>query len=222
MLFSWVCLFSPPFLRKLLIVCLTGAVGGPKWPIEKAMRPEQSLLTLRKELNLYANIRPIYFPSESLVSASPLKESVAKGVNIIMLRELIGGAYFGQRKEAHAEPQPNAAWDTMAYSEEEVRRIARVAARLALSTNPPSKIFSIDKANVLASSRLWRSVLTETLKNEFPQIQVEHYYVDAASMFLVTNPRMFNGVLVTENLFGDMCVLSKNFEDFASALSNYL
>lgn len=207
---------------ELLIVYLTGAVGGPKWPIEAAVRPEQSLLTLRKELKLYANIRPIYFPSDSLVSASPLKESVAKGVNIIMLRELIGGAYFGQRKEAYTEPQPNAAWDTMTYSVEEVRRVARVAAELAMSSNPPSKIYSIDKANVLASSRLWRSVVIETLKNEYPQIQVEHYYVDAASMFLVTKPRMFNGVFLTENLFGDMCILFKVFQGFSSVLSNYL
>lgn len=189
---------------KVADAILLGAVGGPKWPIEGPIRPEQSLLTLRKELNLYANIRPIYFPSDSLISASPLKESVVKGVNIIMLRELIGGAYFGQRKEANAEPQPQAAWDTMAYSVEEVKRVARVAAHLALSSNPPSKVFSIDKANVLASSRLWRSVVSETLKNEYPQLTVEHYYVDATSMYLVTNPRMFNGVLLTENLFGDI------------------
>jgi len=183
---------------------LMGSVGGPKWGVDSPVRPEQGLLALRKALGLYANIRPANFASDSLISASPLKPEIAQGVNIIVLRELIGGLYFGERKEAGVAPNEDVAWDTMIYSVEEIKRITRVAARLALTANPPLAIHSIDKANVLACSRLWRKVVTETLKEEYPQIKLDHQLVDSAAMLIVANPRKLNGVLLTENLFGDI------------------
>jgi len=120
------------------------------------------------------------------------------------VRELIGGVYFGERKEQGVAPQEDVAWDTMIYSVQEVQRITRVAAQIALASDPPLPIHSVDKANVLASSRLWRKVVTETLQSEYPQLQLEHHLVDAAAMFLVANPRRLNGVVLTENLFGDI------------------
>ena len=185
---------------------IVGAIGGPKWGVNLKVRPEQGLLSLRKALGLYANIRPANFASESLLSHSPLKPNVAQGVDMIVIRELIGGAYFGERKELGASPSEDSAWDTMIYSIPEVQRITRVAAQVALSANPPLPIHSIDKANVLASSRLWRKVATETLQNEFPQLKLDHHLVDSASMLIVSNPRKLNGVILTENLFGDMYV----------------
>lgn len=180
-----------------------GSVGGPKWS-SGAVRPEQGLLKLRKALGLYANIRPASFASPSLVECSPLKPEIAKGTNIIVVRELIGGLYFGERKEQSAEPKPDVAWDTMIYSVEEVKRITRVAAKIACAANPPLPIISVDKANVLASSRLWRKVVTETLKEEYPQLKLDHQLVDSAAMIIVANPRKLNGVILTENMFGDM------------------
>jgi len=126
---------------------------------------------------------------------------------MIVVRELIGGAYFGPRKEQDVEPNVDAAWDTMIYSVAEVQRITRVAAQVALSADPPLEIHSVDKANVLASSRLWRRVVTETLTNEYPQLKFDHQLVDSAAMIIVSNPKKLNGVILTENLFGDMCVL---------------
>lgn len=169
-------------------------------------------MALRKELGLYANIRPASFASDSLVAYSPLKEEIAKGVDFIVVRELIGGLYFGKRQELDTS-KPNgytaedAAWDTMIYSVGEVQRITRVAAQIALTANPPLPIHSIDKANVLASSRLWRKVVTETLEGEFPNIPLDHHLVDSAAMLMVANPRKLNGVILTENMFGDMYVL---------------
>ncbi|KAI0692277.1 3-isopropylmalate dehydrogenase [Cytidiella melzeri] len=183
---------------------LMGAIGGPKWGVNSKVRPEQGLLALRKALGLYANIRPANFASDSLLAHSPLKASVAQGVDMIVIRELIGGAYFGTRKEMGVSPQEDAAWDTMIYSVSEVQRITRVAAQVALAADPPLPIHSIDKANVLASSRLWRKVATETLQSEFPQLKLDHHLVDSASMLIVSNPRKLNGVILTENLFGDI------------------
>lgn len=182
---------------------LLGSVGGPKWP-SGPVRPELGLLTLRKNLDLYANIRPASFPSKSLVECSPLKREIAEGTDLIVVRELVGGLYFGERKEPGVEPKPNSAWDTMIYSVDEVKRITRVAAKIALATSPPRKIVSVDKANVLASSRLWRKAVTETLTEEFPQLKLEHQLVDSAAMILVANPRKLNGVILTENMFGDI------------------
>ena len=201
---------APPCESRRLIPTLTshchhvGSIGGPKWGVNSKVRPESGLLTLRKALGLYANIRPANFASDSLVVNSPLKESNTKGVDIIVIRELIGGVYFGERKELGIAPQENVAWDTMIYSVEEVQRITRVAAQIALASDPPLPIHSIDKANVLASSRLWRKVVTETLESEYPQLKLDHQLVDSAAMVLVSNPRKLNGVVLTENLFGDM------------------
>ena len=181
-----------------------GSIGGPKWGVNSKVRPEPGLLALRKALGLYANIRPANFASDSLIVNSPLKESVTRGVDIIVVRELIGGIYFGERKEQGVAPREDVAWDTMVYSVEEVRRITRVAAQIALASEPPLAIHSIDKANVLASSRLWRKVVTETLESEYPQLALDHQLVDSAAMFLVSSPRKLNGVVLTENLFGDM------------------
>lgn len=123
---------------------------------------------------------------------------------MIVVRELIGGAYFGARKEQNVEPDLDTAWDTMIYSVSEVQRITRVAAQIALAANPPLTIHSIDKANVLASSRLWRKVVTETLTSEYPQLKFDHQLVDSAAMIIVASPKKLNGVILTENLFGDM------------------
>lgn len=183
---------------------LMGAIGGPKWGVDAKVRPESGLLALRKALGLYANIRPANLASDSLLEYSPLRPEIAKGTNLIVVRELIGGAYFGERKEQNVEPQPNTAWDTMIYSVAEVQRITRVAAQIALAATPHLEIHSIDKANVLASSRLWRKVVTETLTKEYPQIKFDHHLVDSAAMVIVANPRKLNGVILTENLFGDI------------------
>jgi 3-isopropylmalate dehydrogenase len=185
---------------------IAGSIGGPKWGVDAALRPEPGLLVLRKELGFYANIRPANLISDALLEYTPLRPEVARGVNIIVVRELTGGVYFGDRKEQGVEPNPNVAWDMMIYSVEEVQRITRVAAQVALSTNPPMEIHSIDKANVLASSRLWRKVVTETLKNEYPQLKLNHQLVDSAAMIMVADAKKLNGVVLTGNLFGDMCV----------------
>ncbi|KAJ7572519.1 3-isopropylmalate dehydrogenase, partial [Mycena floridula] len=185
---------------------LMGSIGGPKWGFHAKVRPEPGLLTLRKTLGLYANIRPANLASEALLEYTPLKPHIARGVDMIVVRELIGGVYFGTRKEQGVEPDVETAWDTMPYSVSEVQRITRVAAQIALAVNPPLPIHSVDKANVLASSRLWRKVVTETLAKEYPQIELDHHLVDSAAMLIVASPRKLNGVILTENLFGDMQV----------------
>lgn len=144
-----------------------------------------------------------------------MRPEIAKGTNIIVIRELIGGLYFGTRKEQGVGPDVDTAWDTMIYSVSEVQRITRVAAQVAMASNPPLDIHSVDKANVLASSRLWRKVVTETLANEFPQIKLHHQLVDSAAMFIVANPRKLNGVILTENLFGDMYVQTRPFDNLS-------
>lgn len=206
-----------PLPEETLAACksahavLMGSVGGPKWGVG-LVRPEQGLLALRKELGLYANIRPASFASDSLLSHSPLKESVAKGVDFIVVRELIGGLYFGERKELTSSTggtgfaQEDAAYDTMIYSVGEVERITRVAAQISLACDPPLPIHSIDKANVLASSRLWRKIVTATIEREYPMLVplLDHQLVDSAAMVMVSNPRKLNGVILTENMFGDI------------------
>ncbi|KAL3229609.1 3-isopropylmalate dehydrogenase [Nakaseomyces bracarensis] len=179
---------------------LLGAVGGPKWGTG-AVRPEQGLLKIRKELQLYANLRPCNFASESLLDLSPLKAEVAKGTDFVVVRELVGGIYFGERKEDDGD---GVAWDSEKYSVPEVQRITRMAAFMALQHNPPLPIWSLDKANVLASSRLWRKTVEETIKNEFPQLTVQHQLIDSAAMILVQNPTKLNGIIITNNMFGDI------------------
>ncbi|KAL9044815.1 MAG: hypothetical protein Q9214_002074 [Letrouitia sp. 1 TL-2023] len=182
--------------------CLLGAIGGPKWGTGP-IRPEQGLLTLRKSLNTFGNLRPCSFASPSLIKISPLKEDVCRNVSFTVVRELTGGIYFGTRKEAD-ESSPDEAWDTEVYSKTEIERITRLAGFMATKTSPPQKIWSLDKANVLATSRLWRKTVTEVLDKEFPGVPYEHQLIDSAAMIMVKEPTKLNGVIVTSNLFGDI------------------
>ena len=172
------------------------------------VRPEQGLLGLRKELDLYANIRPCRFPSESLLDHSPLKPEIARGTEFIVVRELVKGLYFGERKEADLDDPTSDgdSFDTMVYNRNDVQRITRLAAYLALQSNPPAVVHSIDKANVLATSRLWRRVVQDTIDSEFKSAGVtcDHQLVDSAAMVMVSNPRKLNGIILTENMFGDI------------------
>lgn len=180
---------------------LLGAIGGPEWGPSSPVRPEQGILALRKELGTYGNLRPCSFASDSLVDRSPLKAEVCRGTDFVVVRELTGGIYFGDRKE---DDGSGFALDTEPYSKAEIERIARLSAHLALAQNPPAKVWSLDKANVLATSRLWRKTVTELFKNEFPQLQLEHQLIDSAAMLMVKSPRTLNGIVMTSNLFGDI------------------
>ncbi len=179
---------------------ILGAIGGPKWGTGK-VRPEQGLLKLRKEMNTFGNLRPCNFASDSLVEISPLKADVCRGVDFTIIRELTGGIYFGERKEDDGDGH---AWDTEAYSRTEIERITRLAGHLALQSDPPMPVWSLDKANVLATSRLWRKVVTEIMEKEFPQLKLGHHLIDSAAMLMVKDPRALNGIIVTSNLFGDI------------------
>uniref|UniRef100_L2FRD8 3-isopropylmalate dehydrogenase n=1 Tax=Colletotrichum fructicola (strain Nara gc5) TaxID=1213859 RepID=L2FRD8_COLFN len=146
-------------------------------------------------MGTYGNLRPCSFASEALVDFSPLKADVCRGTDMVIVRELTGGIYFGERKEDTGDGK---AWDSEPYSREEVERIGRLAGFLAIARG------ELDKANVLATSRLWRKVITELFEKEFPQLKIEHQLIDSAAMILVKNPRALNGVVVTSNLFGDI------------------
>jgi 3-isopropylmalate dehydrogenase len=178
---------------------LLGAIGGPEWGTGP-VRPEQGILRLRKEMGTYGNLRPCSFAAPSLLEASPLKAEVARGTDIMIVRELTGGIYFGER---HEDDGDGNAWDTEPYSRAEVERIGRLAGFLAIARGDKT-VWSLDKANVLATSRLWRKVMTELFAAEFPQLRLEHQLIDSAAMILVKNPRGLNGVVVTSNLFGDI------------------
>ncbi|PLB48876.1 3-isopropylmalate dehydrogenase Leu2A [Aspergillus steynii IBT 23096] len=179
---------------------LLGAIGGPKWGTG-AVRPEQGILKLRKEMATFGNLRPCNFAAPSLVESSPLRADICRGVDFNIIRELTGGIYFGERKE---DDGSGFALDTEPYSRPEIERIIRLAAHLALQHDPPLPVWSLDKANVLATSRLWRKVVTEVMANEFPQLKIEHQLIDSAAMIMVKNPRQLNGIIVTSNLFGDI------------------
>ncbi len=173
-----------------------GAVGGPKWAdIPVASRPEMGLLGLRKALGLFANLRPVATIPE-LIDAAPLKREKLEGVDIVVVRELTGGIYFGDK-----ERTADRAVDTCVYTVPEVERVCRVAGKLAQERR--GKITSIDKQNVLETSRLWRDVATRVFAEEFPDLEVEHLLVDAAAMHLLSRPADFD-VMVTENMFGDI------------------
>ncbi|MDI9547606.1 MAG: 3-isopropylmalate dehydrogenase [Chloroflexota bacterium] len=177
---------------------LLGAVGGPKWDNPNAAdRPERGLLAIRKELRLFANVRPVKLHRQ-LIGASTLKEEVLQGVDLVVIRELTGGIYFGPRQEAGAEAAE--AYDTMLYTRPEIERVVRLAAETAMGRR--KKLASVDKANVLASSRLWRRVATDVLA-EYPELETEHVLVDAMSMHLIRRPASFD-VIVAGNLFGDI------------------
>ncbi|AAK81108.1 3-isopropylmalate dehydrogenase [Clostridium acetobutylicum] len=198
--------FGVPLPNETLEICknsdavLLGAVGGPKWdtlPGEK--RPEKALMGLRGGLGLYANLRPakVY---DILKSASPLKEEIInKGVDLLVVRELTGGIYFGERGR-DIQNGINSAYDTERYNVEEIKRIAHVAFKAALKRN--KKVTSVDKANILESSRLWRETVTEVAK-EYPEVELNYLYVDNAAMQLVREPSQFD-VIVTSNIFGDI------------------
>jgi len=179
---------------------LLGAVGGPRWDDPTAsLRPEQGLLKLRKSMEVFANLRPVQLYPE-LLEASPVRLDRLQGVDLLVVRELTSDVYFGEPKLRRVVDGEIQAIDTMSYSEYEIRRVAHVAFRLA--RNRRKKVTSVDKANVLESSRLWRQVVTQ-VGEQYPDVSLEHILVDAASMFLISRPASFD-VLVTGNLFGDI------------------
>jgi 3-isopropylmalate dehydrogenase len=184
---------------------LFGAIGGPKWDnLERHLRPETGLLGLRKEMGTFANLRPAMVYDE-LVDSSSLKPEVVKGVDIMVVRELTGGIYFGQPREL----QKDKAFNTMVYTREEVERIAVVAFEIAMKRK--KRICSVDKANVLEVSQFWREIVEEVAKG-YPEVELSHMYVDNAAMQLIREPRQFD-VILTANLFGDI------LSDAASMLS---
>ena len=173
-----------------------GAVGGPKWSDpDMKVRPEQGLLKIRKELGLFANLRPVRLHPK-LMDASPLKPEYLEGVDLMVVRELTGGSYFGEKIEGD-----DFASDTCTYSREEVERVVRMAGKIARQRS--GKLTMIDKANVMATSRLWRKVTEEIMQAEFQDLSYEYILVDAAAMYLISNPARFD-VIVTENMFGDI------------------
>jgi 3-isopropylmalate dehydrogenase len=175
---------------------LLGAVGGPKWSAPEALvRPEQGLLELRKALGLFANLRPVA-PHPAVLHASPIKAENLRGVDIMVVRELTGGIYFGDKTRTATE-----AVDVCRYTVVEIERVVRLAAGLARARR--RKLTSIDKANVLETSRLWRATVERIMPGEFPDVGFEHMLVDAAAMHLLKRPRDFD-VIVTENMFGDI------------------
>lgn len=196
-----------PLPQETLELCkscdavLLGAVGGPKWDtLPGNKRPEAGLLAIRGGLGLFANLRPAVIYS-ALKSASPLRADIVQdGIDIMVVRELTGGMYFGERGRIQTENMGEAAYDTEKYSKVEVERIARLAFETAMKRG--KKLMSVDKANVLESSRLWREVVIEVAK-DYPQVELSHMYVDNAAMQLVRNPMQFD-VIVTSNIFGDI------------------
>ncbi|WP_297870517.1 3-isopropylmalate dehydrogenase [uncultured Oscillibacter sp.] len=198
--------FGVPLPDSSLETCLSsdsvllGAVGGPKWDSQpSANRPEKGLLKLRAAMGLYTNVRPARMFSE-LASACPLRADIAnRGIDFVVVRELIGGLYFGEHTTVEENGEKKAR-DICEYSETEIRRVARVAFEMARKRR--KRVTSVDKSNVLDTSRLWRAVVTE-VAGEYPDVELLHMYVDNASMQMVKDPSQFD-VLVTENLFGDI------------------
>lgn len=189
-----------------------GAVGDWKYDtLDPAIRPEKGLLGIRKGLGLFANLRPVKIFDE-LISSSPLKENIVKNTDIMIIRELTGGVYFGEPKGEDTKNGERIGFNTMIYSESEVRRIAKVAFESAMKRS--KKVCSVDKANVLDVSRFWREIVIDEAKN-YPEIELSHMYVDNAAMQLIINPTQFD-VILTSNLFGDI------LSDEASVLSGSL
>ena len=198
--------FGEPLPAETLDACkkadavLFGAVGGKKWDnIDVDKRPEKALFGLRKGLGLFANLRPVKV-YDALIDGSPLKPELVGGSDLLIVRELVGGIYFGERCESEIYNGVERAWDTEIYSVPEIERIAKLAFESAKIRR--GKLTSVDKANVLASSRLWRRVVIELAKN-FPEVELNHLYVDNAAMQLALNPKQFD-VIVTSNMFGDI------------------
>jgi len=179
---------------------LLGAVGGPRWDDPRAeVRPEQGLLALRKGLGLFANLRPVHV-YDALAQFSTIREEVLVGTDFVIVRELTGGMYFGRPQERRGSRPDRSAVDTSTYSEAEVERVARVAFELARSRR--GLLCSIDKQNILATSRLWREVVSEVAR-DYPEVALSHQLVDSAAMQMIRDPRQFD-VVLTENLFGDI------------------
>ncbi len=198
--------FGTPLPDSTLQSCLAsqavllGAVGSPAFDHNpRELRPEAGLLRLRQELGAFANLRPaVFYPA--LAACSPLREEIVKGTNILIVRELLGGLYFGHPRSIAGDPGARQAVNTMRYSEPEVERIARVAFELAQTRR--RRVLSVDKSNVLECSRLWREVVSRIVA-DYPDIQLSHQYVDSAAMSLVLKPAEFD-VILTENMFGDI------------------
>lgn len=198
--------FNDPLPQDTIDACLKssavllGAVGSPAFDKNPGhLRPEAGLLRIRRELGAYANLRPaVFFPA--LEDCSPLRAEVVRGTDIMIVRELLGGAYFGRPRSIEGNPGSRVAINTMRYGEDEIERIARVAFELAMKRK--RKVLSVDKANVLECSRLWREVVSR-IANDYPEVKLAHQYVDSAAMLLVQRPAEFD-VVLTENMFGDI------------------
>ena len=207
--------FGTPLTEETLKIAkdsdaiLFGAVGGPQWDnLEWDNRPEQALLALRKSLSLFANLRPAFLFNE-LASASPLKNNIIENLDILIVRELTGGIYFGEPRGIVENESPKYGFNTMIYNEDEIRRIAKVAFEAAMNRN--RKLCSVEKANVLEVSKFWRSIITE-MGSEYPEIELSHQLADNTAMQLVLNPNQYD-VIVSGNLFGDI------LSDIAATLS---
>ena len=188
---------------------LFGAVGGPKWDnLDWDNRPEQALLSLRKELELFANLRPAFLFNE-LASASPIKNHIIKNLDILIVRELTGGIYFGEPRAIVEDKSPSYAFNTMIYNENEIKRIAKVAFESAQKRN--GKLCSVEKANVLEVSKFWRAIVSDMAK-DYPDVELSHQLADNTAMQLVLNPNQYD-VIVSSNLFGDI------LSDIAATLS---
>ena len=188
---------------------LFGAVGGPQWDdLDWDDRPEQALLALRKSLGLFANLRPAFLFNE-LASASPLKNNIIENLDILIVRELTGGVYFGEPRGIVENESPKYGFNTMIYNEDEIRRIAKVAFEAAMNRN--KKLCSVEKANVLEVSKFWRSIVAE-MSSEYPEVELSHQLADNTAMQLVLNPNQYD-VIVSSNLFGDI------LSDIAATLS---
>jgi 3-isopropylmalate dehydrogenase len=188
---------------------LLGSVGGPEWfHVPGHLSPEQGILQLRQRLMAFANIRPCQFPAPGLTGQSPLKKDVVSGTNFILVRENCGGAYFGAKEE-----QQDMGSDLWVYTRPDIERCARVSAALAshfgragdwTASGGPAVVWNVDKANVLASSRVWRKVTHETFEKEFPGLELRDQLADSMAMFMVRSPTQFNGIIHTDNTFGDI------------------
>ncbi|KAL4884496.1 3-isopropylmalate dehydrogenase-like protein [Aspergillus karnatakaensis] len=181
---------------------LLGAVGGPKWT-NTPIPVESGLGRLRKALDAFGNLRPINLIHPCLLETSALKEHVVRDTDILIVRELTGGIYYGARSEHNGEL--NCASDLDIYTREQIERVTRLAGTLAMQSTPPLPITSLDKANLLAAcGRLWRGVVEETVRREFPGVEVRHVLIDTAAMMVACSPRTLNGVVLTSNMFGDI------------------
>ncbi|KAH9817781.1 Isopropylmalate dehydrogenase-like [Teratosphaeria destructans] len=175
-----------------------GSAGGPEWGTVQP-NPESGLLRIRQRMEIFANLRPCNFASKALIERSPIKAEVISGVDFVLIRENCGGAYFGHKIE-----EADYGCDPWEYRRPEIERVARVAGALAMQHDPPLPVWSADKANVLASSRVWRRIVHEIFEKEFPKVLVRDQLADSLAMLLITKPTAFNGIILTDNTFGDI------------------